>query len=108
MHLRSSAPTLLLLLPLCLLGRVLEVKGQEQGYMQEALTALDLPLDTDNKPQLQKNHTGILISKLLQAVHCAERTGISQDVCDKVRPILLMFSYKYHYMINCAAFTSIC
>ncbi|XP_076617704.1 zinc transporter ZIP12-like [Chaetodon auriga] len=83
MHFRSSAPTLLLLLCLCLLARVLEVKGQEPGYLQEALRALDLPLGTNGQPQLQKNHTGILITKLLQAVHCAERTGTSQDVCDK-------------------------
>ncbi|XP_041817750.1 zinc transporter ZIP12-like isoform X2 [Chelmon rostratus] len=85
MHFRSSAPTLLLLLllHLCLLGRVLEVKGQEPGFLQEALRALDLPLGTDDAPQLQKNHTGILINKLLQAVHCAERIGTSQDICDK-------------------------
>ncbi|XP_070784530.1 zinc transporter ZIP12-like isoform X2 [Enoplosus armatus] len=83
MHFRSSAPTLLLLLRLCLLGRVLEVKGQERGYLREALRALDLPLGTDDEPQLQKNDTGVLINKLLQAVHCAERTGTSQDVCDK-------------------------
>ncbi|XP_075936852.1 zinc transporter ZIP12-like [Anarhichas minor] len=78
MHFRGSAPTLLLLL-LC----QLEVRGQELGYLQEALRALDLPPGTDEKPQLQKNHTGILITKLLQDVHCAERTGTSQDVCGK-------------------------
>lgn len=81
MHFRSSASTLLLL---CLLGRELEVNGQKWGYMQDALTALELPLDTNKEPQLQKNHTDILISKLLQAVHCAERIGTSQDICDKV------------------------
>ncbi|XP_029313283.1 zinc transporter ZIP12-like isoform X1 [Cottoperca gobio] len=75
MHFRGSAPTLLLFL--CLL----EVRGQK--YLQETLRALDLPLDTDKEPQLQKNHTGILIAKLLQEVHCAERTGSSQDVCSK-------------------------
>ncbi|XP_040921962.1 zinc transporter ZIP12-like isoform X5 [Toxotes jaculatrix] len=83
MHFRSSAPLLLLLLPLCLLGRVLEVRGQEWGYLQEALKALDLPLSMDDEPQLQKNKTGVLITTLLQAVHCAERTGSSQDICDK-------------------------
>uniref|UniRef100_A0A8D0AL30 Zinc transporter ZIP12 n=1 Tax=Sander lucioperca TaxID=283035 RepID=A0A8D0AL30_SANLU len=80
MHFRSSAPTLLLLpLLLCLV----EVRGQEQGYLQEAVRALDLPLVTDDEPQLQKNHIGTLITKLLWEVHCAERTGPSQDVCDK-------------------------
>lgn len=54
--------------------------------MREALTALDLPLDNEKEPQLQKNYTGVLISKLLQAVHCTEQTGTSQDVCEKVRP----------------------
>ncbi|XP_034416321.1 zinc transporter ZIP12-like [Cyclopterus lumpus] len=77
MQFSGSAPTLLLLLLLC----QLEVRGQERGYLQEALRALDL--GTDEKPQLQKNHTGILIAKLLREVHCAERTGTSQDVCGK-------------------------
>lgn len=91
MHFRSGAPTLLLLL--CLL----EVRGQERGYLREALGALDLPLGANDEPQLQKNHTGILIAKLLRAVHCAERTGTSQDVCNKVRatPVLMLS----HYMI---------
>lgn len=107
MHLRGSASTLLLLLPLCLQWRVLEVRGQEGEYMQEALTAMNLPLDTNNKPQFPKNHTGILISKLLQAVQCAEQTGTSQDICDKVRPTLSMFSFSYYYnVINSAAVTS--
>ncbi|XP_054479290.1 zinc transporter ZIP12-like [Anoplopoma fimbria] len=79
MHFRSSAPTLLLLLLLC----QREVRGQEPGYLQEALRALDLPLGTNDGPRLQKNHSGILITKLLQEVHCAERTGTSQDVCNK-------------------------
>ncbi|XP_034562100.1 zinc transporter ZIP12-like [Notolabrus celidotus] len=83
MHFRGSGPTLLLLLPLWLLGNVLEVVGQEQGYMQEAFRALNLPLGADDEPQLLKNHTSILITKLLQAVHCAEQTGTSQDVCEK-------------------------
>lgn len=84
MHFRRSAPTLLLL-RLCLL--VLEVKGQEQGNLQEALSALDLPPSTEGEPWLLKNHTGLLITKLLQAVHCAERTGTSQDICGKVWPL---------------------
>ncbi|XP_023275767.1 zinc transporter ZIP12 [Seriola lalandi dorsalis] len=83
MHFRSSAPFLLLLLPLCLLGRVLEVKGQEWGYLQEALKALDLPLGMEDQPQLQKNKTDVLITTLLQVMHCADRTGTSQDICDK-------------------------
>nr|XP_033494273.1 zinc transporter ZIP12-like [Epinephelus lanceolatus]XP_033494274.1 zinc transporter ZIP12-like [Epinephelus lanceolatus] len=78
MHFRTTAPTLLLLL--CLL----EVRGQERGYLQGALRALDLPLGADdNEPRLHKNHTGVLITKLLQVVHCAEQTGTSQDGCNK-------------------------
>ncbi len=89
MRFRSSAPTLLLLLLcLCLLGGVLEVKGQ---YLQEALSALDLPGD---EPRLQKNHTGVLITKLLQVVHCAERTGTSQDICGKVWPVTVSLHDK--------------
>lgn len=92
---------MLLLLLLCLLGRVLEVRGQERGYLQEALRVLDLPLGTNNEPQLLKNHTGILITKLLRAVRCAEWTGTSQDICDKVRPPpALMLSYHYLYVAN--------
>ncbi|XP_062235009.1 zinc transporter ZIP12-like [Platichthys flesus] len=83
MHFRSGPPLLLLLLPLCLLGSVVEVKGQEWGYLQEALEALGLPQGTDDRPQLQRNKTGVLISMLLQAVHCAEQTGTSQDNCDE-------------------------
>ncbi|TNN57918.1 Zinc transporter ZIP12 [Liparis tanakae] len=79
MEFSGSAPTLLLLL---LLGQ-LEVRGHERGSLQEALGALNLPLATGEKPQLHKNHTGVLIAKLLREVHCAERTGTSQDVCDK-------------------------
>ncbi|XP_018549158.1 LOW QUALITY PROTEIN: zinc transporter ZIP12 [Lates calcarifer] len=83
MHFRNSAPLLLLLLPFCLLGKVLEVRGQEWGYLQEALKALGLPPGLDDQPQLQKNKTDVLITTLLQAVHCAEQTGTSQDICDK-------------------------
>lgn len=76
MHFRSSG----LLLLLCLL----DVRGQK--HLHDTLRALDLPLGVDEEPQLQKNHIGILIAKLLQEVHCAERIGSSQDVCSKVRP----------------------
>ncbi|XP_006795101.1 zinc transporter ZIP12-like [Neolamprologus brichardi] len=74
---------LLLLLYFCPLGRMLEVKGQEQGYLQEALRSLNLPVGPDNKAQLQKNRTSVLITTLLQAVRCTERTGSSQDMCEK-------------------------
>lgn len=73
----------LCLLLLWLLGRMLEVKGQEQGYLPEALRALNLPLGPDNKPQLQKNRTSVLIATLLRAVHCSELTSTSQDMCEK-------------------------
>ncbi|XP_056869641.1 zinc transporter ZIP12-like isoform X1 [Takifugu flavidus] len=78
MHLRSSASIVLLLL-LCLL----KVNAQEGGYLQRALVALDLPLENDPEPRLLKNYTGVLITKVLQAVHCAQRTGTSQDICDQ-------------------------
>lgn len=84
MHLRSSAPILLLLL--CFL----KANAQEEGYLQQALMALELPLESDPKPQLLKNYTGVLITRILQAVHCAQRTGTSQDICDQVRPVLLI------------------
>uniref|UniRef100_H3C2X1 Zinc transporter ZIP12 n=1 Tax=Tetraodon nigroviridis TaxID=99883 RepID=H3C2X1_TETNG len=29
------------------------------------------------------NYTGVLITKILQAVHCAQRTGTSQDICEQ-------------------------
>ncbi|CAN9506367.1 unnamed protein product [Ophioblennius macclurei] len=93
MHFRNSAPRLLLLLlHLCLLMRGLEVKGQDQGYLQEALTALDLPLGTISEVKLQKDRTSELISALLEAVHCAEQTGTSQDTCEKCLTPDVVFS----------------
>ncbi|XP_022067992.1 zinc transporter ZIP12 [Acanthochromis polyacanthus] len=83
MHFRSSALCLLLLLCLCVLGRVLEVEGQEQAYLSEALGALNLPLGMEDEPRLQRNRTNVLITTLLHAVHCAERTGMPQDMCEK-------------------------
>lgn len=62
----------------------MEVRGQERAFLQEALTALDLPLGTGGKPQLQKSHIGVLITALLRAVNCAGRAATSQDVCEKV------------------------
>jgi len=96
MEFSGSGPTLLLLL---LLGQ-LEVRGQERGSLQEALGALNLPLATDEKPQLQKNHTGVLIAELLREVHCAERTGTSQDVCDKVRLIVTICDNFYSRVLS--------
>lgn len=83
MHLGCSAPTLLLL-PL-LLGGVLEVGAAERSSLQEALAALDLPMEEDKEPQLQRNHTAVLISRLLRAVHCVEQTATSQDACEEVK-----------------------
>lgn len=85
MHIRHSALCLLLLC-LCLMGRVLEVKGKDKQYLSETLQALHLPQGMDDKPQLEKNRTAVLIATLLHKVHCAERTGSSQDMCEKVRP----------------------
>lgn len=99
MDCRRSA---LLLLFLCLQRTVLEVRGQKRGYLQEALRALNLPLRTGEEPQLQKNHTGVLITTLLQAVHCPERTGTSQDICDKVRstPVFILSFECYCIILN--------
>ncbi|KAK5600461.1 hypothetical protein CRENBAI_019717 [Crenichthys baileyi] len=83
MHFRSLAPCLVLLLHLCELGRVTEGKVHDQEYLQLALRTLGLPLESDEKPTLQKNRIGLLITKLLHDVHCAERTGITQDMCEK-------------------------
>lgn len=93
---------MLFLPPLCLLGTVVKVTGQEWGYLHEALKALDLPLGMDNETQLQKNKTGVLITSLLQAVHCAERTGTSQEICEMVRstPVTTFtFSMRSSYYI---------
>lgn len=92
MQFRSSASSLLLL-HLYLLGRALEVKGQERGYLQEALGALDLPLGADTQPQLHKSNIGVLLAALLQAVCCPERTGASEDVCDRVRSAPVLCSH---------------
>lgn len=85
MRFRSHAFPMLLL-HLYLLGRVLEVQGEERGYLQEVPRALGLPLGTGAQPQLHRNQTGVLLTTLLRAVHCAEQTGTSQEACDKVRP----------------------
>uniref|UniRef100_A0A3B3XW31 Zinc transporter ZIP12 n=1 Tax=Poecilia mexicana TaxID=48701 RepID=A0A3B3XW31_9TELE len=79
----SSAPCLVLLLHLCELGRVTGGKAQDWHYLPETLRTLGLPLGSNEKPTLQKNRTGLLITKLLQDVHCAERTGFTQDMCEK-------------------------
>ncbi|XP_014036221.1 zinc transporter ZIP12 isoform X2 [Salmo salar] len=79
----SHAVPTLLLLPLCLLGRIVEgqapEQGKERGYLQEAIRALQLGSQT----QLQRDQTGFLLSTVLQAVHCAERIGGSQELCDR-------------------------
>lgn len=94
MHLRGSAPALLLLL-LLPLGRFLEVEAAERSFMQEALAALDLPMVEDKEPQLQRNHTAVLISSLLRAVHCAEQTSTSQDACEKVKAVEQRWSLSW-------------
>lgn len=85
MHFRSTAPCLVLLLHLFVLERVLESNAQDQDYLQEALRTLNLPLGSDDKFRLQKNRTSDLITQLLRNVHCAERTGMTQNMCEKVR-----------------------
>ncbi|KAM6977637.1 zinc transporter ZIP12-like [Aplochiton taeniatus] len=72
-------PVALLLLQLCLR----EGQGQEGGYLQEALEALVLPPGAEAAPQLHRNYTGVLLSTLFQAVHCAEQIGGSQDLCER-------------------------
>lgn len=92
MHFRSTAPWLVLLLHLFVLERVLDSKAQDQDYFQEALRTLNRPLGSDDKSRLQKNRTSDLIAKLLQNVHCAEKTGMTQNLCEKVRstPFLIL------------------
>ncbi|XP_012708636.2 zinc transporter ZIP12 isoform X1 [Fundulus heteroclitus] len=83
MRFGSSAPCLVLLLHLCELGRVAEGTVQDQEHLQEALKALGLPLESDKEPTLQRNRISLLITKLLQDVHCAEKMGITQETCEK-------------------------
>ncbi|XP_038153801.1 zinc transporter ZIP12-like [Cyprinodon tularosa] len=83
MYFRSSALCLVLLLHLCQLGRVTKGKTQDQEYLRGTLRALGLPLETDEKPTLQNSKIGLLIKKLLQDVHCAERMGITLDMCEE-------------------------
>ncbi|KAM9332271.1 zinc transporter ZIP12-like [Pholidichthys leucotaenia] len=91
MQFRSSVQWLLLLY-FGNLGWVLEVKGKELGYLPEALRALGLPLRMDDEPRLQKNRTSDLIATLLQAVRCTERTGTSQEMCEKCLTPDVVFS----------------
>ncbi|XP_061121812.1 zinc transporter ZIP12-like isoform X3 [Syngnathus typhle] len=76
-----TVPRFLLLL-MCLPGRV-----RAESYLQDVLRVLDLPLSQDEETRLQKNHVGILVSAILLAVDCPERTGASLDVCDKCLPV---------------------
>ncbi|XP_061521723.1 zinc transporter ZIP12-like isoform X2 [Phycodurus eques] len=77
---RFTVPHVLLLL-MCLLGRV-----QAESNLKEVLRVLDLPFDPDEEAHLQKNHIGVLVSAILLAVNCPEKTGASQEVCDKCLP----------------------
>ncbi|KAM9712657.1 zinc transporter ZIP12-like isoform 2-T2 [Menidia menidia] len=79
---RGAAP-FLLLLHLCLLGGALEGERPSQGHLTEALGALNLPLGGGRKPLLQRNRTGVLVSRLLRAVGCAERAGATQETCER-------------------------
>nr|XP_057915906.1 zinc transporter ZIP12-like isoform X2 [Doryrhamphus excisus] len=77
-----AAPSSLLLI-ICLLGTVRVDTGQDQDHLQEVLRALDLPLAADEESRLPKTQISFLLATLLLAVDCQERTGASQDVCDK-------------------------
>lgn len=79
MNFRSAASCLLLLLFSPLGAQT----SKDQGNLSALLKGLDL--STGDKPQLQ-NTTSVLISKVLQAVECAERTGMTQNTCKKVKP----------------------
>ncbi|XP_051909845.1 zinc transporter ZIP12-like isoform X2 [Hippocampus zosterae] len=70
-----------LLLLMCLPGRT-----HAESNLQNVLRVLDLPFDQDEEAHLQKNHVGILVSAILLAVNCPERTGTSLEVCDKCLP----------------------
>ncbi|KAF6737691.1 Zinc transporter ZIP12, partial [Oryzias melastigma] len=76
MNFRSAASCLLLLLFSPLGAQT----SKDQGNLSALLKGLDL--STGDKPQLQ-NTTSVLISKVLQAVECAERTGMTQNTCKK-------------------------
>ncbi|XP_061660902.1 zinc transporter ZIP12-like isoform X2 [Syngnathoides biaculeatus] len=77
---RFTVPHFLLLLT-CLPGR-----DQAESNLKEVLRVLDLPFSPDEEAHLQKNHIGVLISAILVAVNCPEKTGGSQEVCDKCLP----------------------
>ncbi|XP_037136135.1 zinc transporter ZIP12-like [Syngnathus acus] len=79
---RGFAVPRFLLLLMCLPGRV-----RAESYLQDVLRVLDLPLSQGEETRLQKNHVGILVSAILLAVDCPERTGASLDVCDKCLPV---------------------
>ena len=73
-----------LLLVVCLLGTAPGVKGEERGYLQEALGTLGLSDHVEGPPRLQKAQLGVLSSRALRAVHCGELIGGTQDGCDQV------------------------
>ncbi|XP_019748826.1 zinc transporter ZIP12 isoform X2 [Hippocampus comes] len=70
-----------LLLLMCLPAR-----AHAESNLQDVLRVLDLPFDQDEEAHLQKNHVGILVSAILLAVNCPERTGTSLTVCEKCLP----------------------
>ncbi|KAK7881746.1 hypothetical protein WMY93_030155 [Mugilogobius chulae] len=78
MHWRSSCPLLLMLL----LWRGVETRGHEHSYLQDVLQALGVHR-TEDESRLQRRHIGLLIDRVLQAVHCEEQFDTSHDVCGK-------------------------
>ncbi|XP_072307083.1 zinc transporter ZIP12-like [Eucyclogobius newberryi] len=78
MHWKSSSPLLLVLL----LWGAVETRGHEHKYLQDVLQALGVHGAKD-EPRLQRHHIGLLIDRVLQAVHCEEQFETSQDVCAK-------------------------
>ncbi|CAL1597144.1 unnamed protein product [Knipowitschia caucasica] len=75
MHWRSSSSLLLVLL----LMRTEDTRGHEHIY-QDVLRGLGVR-GTEGEPTLQRRHIGLLIGRVLQAVHCEEQFDSSHDVC---------------------------
>ncbi|KAJ0022837.1 hypothetical protein NQD34_014971 [Periophthalmus magnuspinnatus] len=78
MHRRSSSSLLLVLL----LISAVETGGHEHRYLEDVLQALGVQ-GAEGQPRLQRCHIGLLINRVLQAVHCEEQFDTSHDICGK-------------------------
>ncbi|XP_055007117.1 zinc transporter ZIP12 isoform X2 [Boleophthalmus pectinirostris] len=78
MHWRSCSPLLLVLL----LMSAVKTGGHEHRYLEDVLQALGVH-GAEDQPRLKRQHIGLLIDRVLQAVHCEEQFDTSRDVCGK-------------------------